>query len=93
MKERALIPDVFGGKPELEERQSSERWQARAIHLVGTGRMTELGTVSGSCETPRRNRKNDRSRNGGGLVRNWSPEPEERRCWAPNSGRRWEDFG
>jgi hypothetical protein len=34
--------------------------------------------VAGSCDTPRRNRKNDGARNSVGLVRNTSSEPEER---------------
>jgi hypothetical protein len=51
--------------PEPEERRSSERWRARAKHLVGTGRMMGLETVAGSCESGCRNRKNDTPPNGG----------------------------
>jgi hypothetical protein len=44
---------------EPEERPISERWRARAKLVAGTGRTTDLGTVAGSWETSRRNRKND----------------------------------
>jgi hypothetical protein len=60
----------IGRRPEMEDsrnwkndgvgrRWSSKRWRARVKHLVGTGRMTELETVAGSCESGCRNRKND----------------------------------